>query len=49
MHKGFYYLTAVSLFDSKYVDGMGVERPTLYAPFKAENKHTFDALSIIRQ
>lgn len=30
MHKGFYYLTTLSFFDSKYVDGKGIERPTLY-------------------
>ena len=30
MHKGFYYLATLSIFDSKYVDGSGVERPGLY-------------------
>lgn len=30
MHKGLYYLVTLSVFDSKYVDGNGIERPTLY-------------------
>src|SRR5690606_22667590 len=30
MNKGFYYLVTFSIFDSKYTDGNGIERPTLY-------------------
>ncbi|MEX1192291.1 MAG: carboxypeptidase-like regulatory domain-containing protein [Brumimicrobium sp.] len=30
MNKGFYYLVTLSIFDSKYVDGNGIERPTAY-------------------
>lgn len=30
MNKGIYYLFTLSIFDSKYVDGNGIERPTLY-------------------
>lgn len=30
MHKGVYYLTTLSVFDSKYTDGSGIERPTRF-------------------
>lgn len=30
MHKGLYYLVTLSVFDSRYTDGNGIERPTRY-------------------